>query len=278
MIVYLNGQFVPEEDARVSVFDRGFLYGDGLFETILVLEGAPVWWPEHFARLQHGASVLGIAMPAEREQMLATVRDLIRLNNATTAILRLTLTRGRGPRGYSPRGAGHPTFVISLHPTEQPHPQRPVQWRLITSGLRIAANDSLAAIKSGSKLLQVMARAEAEAQGGDEALLLNTAGEVAECASSNLFWVEDQTLWTPRLASPALPGVTRGIVMQLAARIGHEVVEENCPVQRVLKADGVFVTLTSMGIVEAVSLDGTALTRSRVTAELHQAYQGLLPR
>lgn len=276
MTVYLNGRFLPEEEACISVFDRGFLYGDSLFETILIRRGAPIWWSEHFTRFRQGAEALNIPLAGSEKELLSVLQELVRQNQLPTGVLRMTLSRGRGRRGYSPRGAGQPTFVMSLHPAEPPPVETPVQWRLVTSALRLTAQDPLGQIKHGSKLLHVLARAEAEERGGDEALLLNTQGEAAECASGNLFWVEQQALFTPPLASPALRGITRGKIIELARQHGWEITEQSGPLRRIREADGVFVTLTSLGVVEAVSLDGTELHRAALTSTLHRAYQALV--
>src|SRR6266403_5504984 len=116
MIVFLDGKFVPEEQAVVSVFDRSFLYGDGLFETMRVSGGQPFLWTEHLERLQRGAAFLKIQIPFSADVLRAHAEQLIRLNQLPDALLRLTLSRGVGPRGYSPRGADDPRLVMALHP------------------------------------------------------------------------------------------------------------------------------------------------------------------
>src|SRR5262245_23854811 len=116
MIVFLNGRFVPEEEALVSVFDRGFLYGDGLFETMRVCNGRIFRWSDHFARLQQGAKFLRLELSTSSEAMFDWAREVIERNAAENGILRLSLSRGVGVRGYSPKGADRPTLVMSLHP------------------------------------------------------------------------------------------------------------------------------------------------------------------
>ena len=116
MTVFLNGQFVPEAQATVSVFDRSFLYGDGLFETMLVSNGKPFRWPQHCERLERGAKFLGINIPFTRDALARFAAELIAANQMPEALLRLTLSRGVGVRGYSPKDADIPTLVMSLHP------------------------------------------------------------------------------------------------------------------------------------------------------------------
>ena len=133
-------------------------------------------------------------------------------------------------------------------------------------------------MKSASKLPQVLARAEAEARGADEALFLNGEGEATEGASANLFWIEGGTVWTTPLISPALPGITRSVVLELCRGLAALSAEGRCPLKRLWEAEGVFLTLTSLGIVEGTRLDGQQLSRSALTEKLHRAYQQLVAR
>src|SRR5213593_2119906 len=190
MLVFLNGQFLPEEQAVVSVFDRGFLYGDGLFETLAVFNGTPFRWAPHWARLQRGAEFLKITLPFPSEALRGFAAQLIAQNQMPASLLRLTLSRGVGVRGYSPKGADRPSLIMSLHPRPASGLPTLPRWRLITSRLRLPANEPLAQFKTCNKLPQILARAEADAAGAEEALLLNTDGFVVEASSSNLFWLE----------------------------------------------------------------------------------------
>ena len=272
MTVFLNGRFVAEDQAMVSVFDRGFLYGDGLFETLRVAHGRPFRWPQHWERLERGLALLRLALPFSVSELRAAADQLIRRNQAPECVLRLTLSRGIGPRGYSIQGLGQPTVVISLHPLPVVHPESPPRWRLIHSSVRIRANDPLAGIKSANKLPSILARAEAEAAGVDEGLLSTPEGHVVEAASANLFWVRDGIVGTPPLTSGALPGVTRAAVLELCRELGIPARESNVSRAELGQADGVFLTLSSLGIVEALSLDGRVLAVSPVVNALRQGY------
>ena len=276
MLIFLNGQFVPEERAVVSVFDRSFLYGDGLFETMRVFHGKPFRWQQHLERLQRGAEFLKINLPYPPEALRGFVDELIAKNKMPDALLRLTLSRGVGVRGYSPKGAEDPTLVMSLHPAPSHDVNSLPRWKLITSSHRLPANEPLAQFKTCNKLVQVLARAEADAAGADEALLLNTDGFVVEGGSSNLFWIEGDTVFTPPLVSGILPGVTRGVVFEICEKLGLKMRAANITAEKLRDADGVFVSLSSFGIVEGASLDQYALKASSLVKQIFQGYQHII--
>ena len=278
MLIFLNGQFVPEERAVVSVFDRSFLYGDGLFETMRVFHGKPFRWEQHIERLQRGADFLGIKLPFTPEALLGFADELIAKNNLPDALLRLTLSRGVGVRGYSPKGAENPILVMSLHPAPAFDAGNPPRWKLITSSHRLPANEPLAHYKTCNKLVQILARAEADAAGADEALLLNTDGFVVEGASSNLFWIEGNAVCTPPLAAGILPGVTREVILEICQELEHEVRETNITVEKLRAADGMFISLSSVGVVETNSLDREMVKASPITKQIQNHYGKLVAR
>lgn len=273
MHVFLNGRFVPEAGAVVSVFDRSFLYGDGLYETLRVHGGRPFAWAEHMERLQRGAEFLRLRVPYRPDELRDFAGQLIALNQMPEAVLRLTLSRGSGPRGYSPRGANQPVLVMTLHPAPVIDPLHPRQWRLITASVRLPAGEALAQFKTCNKLPQILARAEAEEAGADEALLLNTDGYVAEAASSNLFWIADGAVCTPPLEVGALAGVTRGVVLENCRELGLTVREAAARPDELRRAEGVFLTLSTLGVVEAVVLDGVELARSPLVETIRAAHE-----
>lgn len=278
MIVYLNGRFVPAEEACVSVFDRGFLYGDGLFETMRAYRGRLPLGPAHMERLQRGASALDLRLPAPPATLLAAALELLARNRLEDAVVRLTLSRGTGPRGYSPRGASQPTLVLSAHPASPLEAPAPAPWRLHTSSHRVRVNDPLTSAKTANKLLHVLARAEAEAAGADEALLLNTAGRVAEAAAANLFWFEGDRLLTPPVEDGALPGITRGFVLEIGRQSGWTCAETGAVPDRLRAADAVCLTLSSLGIVSVASWDGRELAAGTAPERLRKSYRQALER
>ena len=276
MTVFLNGEFVPEAAATVSVFDRSFLYGDGLFETMLVANGKPFRWTQHIERLERGAEFLGIKIPFTWEALGNFATDLIQRNQMPESLLRLTLSRGVGVRGYSPKGADKPTLVMTQHPMGSSGSSTPPRWRAHTASFRLPAREALAQFKTCNKLAQVLARAEAEAAGADEALLLNTEGFVVEGASSNLFWIERGVVCTPTLASGILAGVTREVVRELCTKLGLPYQESSVRPAELTKADAAFLSLSSHGVIELSEIDGAKLGSSPLIGQLHAAYAALV--
>jgi len=271
MDVFLNGRFLPETQAVVPITDRGFLYGDGLFETLRVSQGRPLWWDRHLDRLQRGADFLKLPLPWPAPELRGFAGKLIQRNAMPESVLRLTLTRGTGLRGYSTKGANHPTISMTLHPL----PPRLTSVRLATATLRLPANDALASYKTLNKLLSILARAEAEERGADEALLLNTDGAVTEAAASNLFWLENGAVGTPPLGDGALAGVTRGVLLELCRARRIHLEEKSLRPEELHRAEGIFLTNSVAGIVAVAELDGHQLRQSPRIAELQAAYAEL---
>lgn len=250
---------VPEEAARVSLFDRGFLYGDGVFETVRVQAARLFRWTDHLARLERSLSMTGIVLPEPSSNLTSRAAELIQANRCTDAVLRITISRGPGARGYSPRGAGPATVAMSLHPRIVP-PATGIH--VIVSSLPVLADDRLGAVKTANKLRHVLARAEAEAAGADDALLVNQHGMLAEATGSNLFWIEGSRLVTPPPSSGLLPGVARGVLLETASAVGLEAEESEGTLQSLQQADGVFLANVVSGPVEVIRANGQDLRRS----------------
>ncbi len=274
MLVFLNGQFVPEERAVISVFDRSFLYGDGLFEVVRIGNGRPFRWAQHWERFAHGAVWLKIQPPFSSAEVQEFAGRLIVQNKMPDALLRLTLSRGVGPRGYSPKGADAPTFVVTLHPV--PDPQTPPRWKLVTASQRLSAGEPLAQFKNANKLPQILARAQADEAGADEALLSNTDGWVVEGTTSNLFWIEHGAVCTPPLAAGILPGVTRAVVLELCLKLNLPLHEKVISPDQLRFAGGIFLSMSSWGVVEVSALDGQGVGSSPLVAKIRAAYAALL--
>lgn len=283
-LVCLNGVLVPAADARVSLFDRGFLYGDGLFETVRLQGGRLFRWNAHLERLDHGCRVLGLHLPHDHAALTRHATELITAARATDAVLRLTISRGPGVRGYSPAGADSPTVALSLHPLPPTSTSAPGSGadsdcsgaRLITARQRVLAGDPLNGVKSSSKLACVLARAEADAAGVEDALLCNHLGEMAETAGWNLFWVTSGQLLTPPAAAGALPGIARGAVLELAPSFGLTPLERTGPPTLLAQADAVFTTNVVSGLREIIALDGQPLRRDSRFAGWKSAFEALV--
>ena len=254
MLVFLNGKFLPEADAVVPLNDRGLLLGDGMFETMRVANGRPFRLAQHLERLARGVEFLKIQLPFTPREIQKFAGQLIGQNELADAILRITLTRGAGQRGYSPKNAGAPTFAMTLHPLPLVNADEPLQWSLITSSFRVPAGDALAAVKTTSKILNVLARAEAEEKGADEALLLNTNGEVAETAGGNLFWIYQDHVCTVPTGRGVLPGITRAVVLEICQTLGLETQKRIIKPEHLRNATGIFVTQSALGIVPVAAL------------------------
>ena len=273
MLVFLNGEFVPEAQAVVPVNDRGFMYGDGLFETLRVCGGRPFRLGQHLERMMQGADFLKIQCPFTPKELREFAGQLIKQNRMPEAILRVVLTRGPGERGYTPPAAGRPTVVMTLHPAPPLDP--PVSWRLVTSSYRIPAADPLAAFKTLNKLTHIMARGEALEQGADEALLVNTNGKAAEATSGNLFWVYQDTLCTVPTGCGILPGITRAVVLEICQRLGLPTNQCVIKPEALRNTRGIFITQSALGIVPVTALNGEPMPPSPLVGQIARAYDTL---
>jgi branched-chain amino acid aminotransferase len=273
MTVFLNGEFVPEERAVVSVFDRSFRYGDGIFEAVLIRNGKLFRWPEHFERLRRSSGFLKIQFHLDQAHLQSVMIQLAQQNGNREGMARVTLSRGVGPRGYAPSGTEKPNLVVTTEPAP---PMSTTPWKLITSSARIAAGDSIAQNKAHSRLANVLAAMEARERGADEALLVNTDGHVTECTASNVFWFCGEVLHTPPVTVGALPGITRAVVIEICRCEKIPFAEQNITPMELKKTDGVFVTMSSRGVVEVSAVDGEILRRSPRTAQLAAAFQRIL--
>ncbi|HEY0552043.1 MAG TPA: aminotransferase class IV, partial [Verrucomicrobiae bacterium] len=253
-------------------------YGDALFEAVLVCNGKMFRWPQHIQRLERSAQFLKIALPYSADELSNFARELISQNKLTHCVLRLQLSRGTGPRGYAPSGEEKPLVVMSLHPAPSRESLRGTTWKLTVASFRIPAGDLLTGHKTGSRLLHVCAAAEARDRGADESLIVNTDDEVTEGGTSNVFWIDRGTVCTTPLTGSVLPGVTRAAVLEVCDVLGISRAERTVRPEQLPAMDGVFLSFTSRGIVEAESLDGMPLHRSSITLRLQQEFEMLLAR
>lgn len=276
MVVFLNGQFVPESQAMIPVTDRGFLYGDGLFETMRVFNGRPFRMAQHLERMVRGATYLNIPMPYSPKELQRFAEQLIQENQTPDAVLRVTLTRGPGPRGYSPKNAGPSTLVMSLHPAEPLQPAAPPRWSMITSTLTLPANDPLCSFKTLNKLVHITARAQAEARNADEALLLNTNGEVTEASGANLFWIYREKVCTPPTGRGALPGITRAVILEICQVLGLPTNKRVIKREALRNADAIFLSQSALGMICIENLDGEPVPDSPLVEKIYRTYCEML--
>lgn len=276
MVVFLNGQFVPEAQAVVPVNDRGFMLGDGLFETMRVFNRRPFRMAQHLERMVRGANYLKIPMPFTPKELQRFAEQLIEQNQMAEAVLRVTLTRGTGQRGYSPKGAGQPTVAITMHEIAPLDPANPPRWIMVTSQFHIPASDPLASFKTTSKLLQIAARAEAESKDADEALLINSNNEVAEAVGANLFWVYHDKICTTPTGRGALPGITRAVVLEICQVLGLQTNKRVIKREALKNAEAIFLSQSAYGLVYITSLDGEPVPESPLVDKIYGAYCEML--
>jgi branched-chain amino acid aminotransferase len=257
MKIYLNGKLVPKEEAAVSVFDHGLLYGDGVFEGIRFYAGRVFRLDDHIDRLYRSARAIALNIPIDRDEMSSAVLDTIRANGMDDGYVRLVVTRGEGSLGLSPKSCPQPTvFIIAAGITLYPEEMYQSGLKLVTCATRRIAHGALSPmVKSLNYLNNIMAKIEAEQAGAGEGLMLNEQGYVAECTGDNVFVVRDGRIITPPIAAGALAGVTRAVVFELARQLGIEIREENITRYDIYTADECFLTGTAAEIIPAVQLD-----------------------
>lgn len=276
-LAWFNGRLVPADQPLLPLSDRGVLLGDSLFETIPVRHGLPFRWPDHLARLRVGADLTGIQPPQDDPSLTRALTDLLTAHHAGHGSVRLTLTRGPGPRGYSPRDAGPPNVFFTWHPAPlPPHPQP--GCHLVTAPFNIPANDPLAHAKHGSRLLNILARAHAEHAGADDALLLDSQGHAVETAGANLFWFSHDILCSPPDSAAALHGITAGIIRSLAASLGFHQSRQLVTRDELARSNGLFLTVSTRGVLPVLSLDQRPLPTHPLTQHLAQALIEIMDR
>ncbi len=258
MLIYMNGKLVPEEEAHVSVFDHGLLYGDGIFEGIRVYEGNIFRLTEHIDRLYESAKTIGLEIPMSHEEVESATAQTVEANGMRNAYIRLVVTRGRGDLGIDPGTCRKPTFFI-ICATIQLYPEEVYETGipLITASTRRIPMECLdPRIKSLNYLNNILAKIEARKAGVPEAVMLNLSGRVAECTADNIFIMREGKLKTPRLTEGALPGVTRKATLELAKESGLRVKETVLGLHDLYNAEECFLTGTGAEIVPVVTIDG----------------------
>ncbi|WP_448204703.1 aminotransferase class IV [Azospirillum sp. sgz302134] len=247
MVVWLNGRLLPADEARIDPADRGFTLGDGLFETIRVGGGQARHLDRHLARLEASAAVLDLPIPYGVAVLAGAVADLIAARGLAEGTLRLTLSRGVGARGVLPPAEPHPTVLMTLAPAAPP--AGPVE-AVIARSTRRNEHSPLSRLKTLNYLDAILARQEAAKRSAGEALLLNTAGRLAEASVANLFLVMNGHLLTPPVSEGALPGIRRALILE---RCGAE--ERPVTVEDLMRADEAFLS-NSLGLRPLLSVDG----------------------
>jgi branched-chain amino acid aminotransferase len=281
MIIYIDGKFYPEEEAKISVFDHGLLYGDGVFEGIRAYEGRVFKLEEHLRRLEDSAKAILLKIPLDRDEMRAAVLETCKRNKMKAGYLRLVVTRGKGYLGLSPDRCKKPTIIIIASELEV-YPEK-----YYREGLRVVTvptwrNSPAAldpAIKSLNYLNNILAKIEGQQAGAQEVILLNPQGMVAECSGDNIFLIRDQVLITPKLSSGALNGITRNTVLEIAQEAGWKTREDDVRRYDLFTAEEMFLTGTGAEVIPVVEVDGRIIGTGKPgkhTADLIRRYHKLV--
>jgi len=256
--IYIDGKFYSEANAKVSVFDHGLLYGDGIFEGIRFYNGRVFRLEEHLERLWDSARSICLEIPMTRQQMTEALLETIRQNHLRDGYIRLIVTRGVGNLGLNPEQCKNPSVIIIAATIALYHQDFYRKGlNIITVATRRSNPASLnPAVKSLNYLNNVMARIEANLAGADEALMLNDAGNIAECTADNVFIIKHGQIFTPPITAGALRGITRSIVFDIAAEFDLKVMQANFTRHDIFVADECFLTGTAAEIVPVVKADG----------------------
>ncbi|MFN3531050.1 MAG: aminodeoxychorismate lyase [Candidatus Brocadia sp.] len=279
-VIFLNDKIVEETEGRLSTLDRGFLYGDGLFETLKAYNRRPFLLEDHVARLSSSSKYFDIPFHYTLQQIRLSIEQLLTRNNLQDAYIRMTLSRGSGTNGLIPIDACSPTFVIHTKPlAAYPAPLYKTGMSLITSAIRRSTTCPISPHKTLNYLTNYLVKKEAVGKGAHDALILNTEGYVTECAVSNIFIVERGTVITPSLKANILPGITRRIILELCKGNGIHVSEGLFGLERVFAADEVFLTNSLMEVMPVSKIDGRPIGRhvpGTITSLLHGKYKALI--
>lgn len=279
--VYISGKLYEKSEAKVSVFDHGLLYGDGVFEGIRAYSGHVFRLRQHVDRLYESAKGIHLTIPMTPEQMVDAVKQTLAANKLVDAYIRVVVTRGAGSLGLDPRKTTDPQVIIitdkiALYPPELYEHGLKIITAATTRNHPNAVNPR---IKSLNYLNNIMGKIEATQAGCLEALMLNHKGEVAECTGDNVFVVQGGRIHTPSSDSGILEGITRAAVIELARAAGYEVIERTMDRLDVFKADECFLTGTAAELIPVVECDGRVIGDGRpgpITRELSKRFHALV--
>lgn len=279
--VYINGQYFDSADAKISVFDHGLLYGDGIFEGMRSYGGKVFRLTEHLKRLEESARAIGLQIPISPEKLAADTNETVKLNEISDGYIRLIVTRGSGPLGIDPFTCSDPQVIIIADSiTLYPASDYENGLDLVTaSTIRNHPAALSPRVKSLNYLNNILAKMEGLRAGCVEALMLNHKGEVAECTGDNLFIVRDGALNTPPIDAGILEGITRNAVLELSRDAGIETTELPMTRHDIYTADECFLTGSAAEVIPAVRLDGRDIGDGKVgpvTRQLNQAFRELV--
>jgi len=280
MKIYIDGKYYDQKNAKISVFDHGLLYGDGIFEGIRAYNGRVFRLTEHIDRLFHSAKAILLKIPLAHGEIVRAVVETCRRNRIRDGYIRLVVTRGAGTLGLNPNRCKNPSIIIiadkiQLYPAELYERGMEIITVPTTRNLHSALNP---AIKSLNYLNNILAKIEANNAGCEEAIMLNAEGFVSECTGDNIVIVKAGQILTPPLSAGALYGITRGVVIELAREDGLTVAEPNLTRYDVFNADECFLTGTGAELIPIVKIDGRVIGAGKpgpITRRLVDKYRAL---
>ena len=280
--VFLNGSFVNLSRAKISIFDRGFLYGDGLFETMRAYWGEVFRLEDHLDRLFRSAKEIEISFSYTRKELKNIIKRILKINNLSETYIRITLSRGVSEPGLISNSKSSATLVIvarKFKPLSSSKYRK--GWRATVVEPRQNQASPLSRLKSLNFLNNILGRREAEAKRVDEGILLNTVGDVTEASTSNIFLVKRDSVITPREESGLLPGITRRVVLELAHNLGLKAYKKRVFLDELMGAEEAFLTSSLIEIMPLVEVDGRRIGKGKpgpVSQKIHKAYQDLVKR
>jgi branched-chain amino acid aminotransferase len=282
LLIYLDGKFVPRDEAKISVFDHGFLYGDGVFEGIRAYNGKVFRLAEHVDRLYDSAKTIDLQIPITKEEMSRAIVDTCKINKLTDCYIRPVVSRGPGDLGLDPRKCSKPTVVVIA-----------VEWGAMYGDLyerglnavcvsvrRMPAEAMPPNVKSLNYLNNILGKIEATYKGGDEAIFFDTNGYLSEGAGDNIFIIKNGTIVTPPTLNN-LRGVTRIVALEIATSLGVEVIERNAGYFDLYTADEIFVTGTAAEIAPITVIDGRKIGTGMpgpITRQFMEVFQSVVTR
>lgn len=280
MLIYIDGEFLPKAEAKVSVFDHGLLYGDGVFEGIRSYNGRVFKLDEHLERLYDSAKSIMLEIPISIETMKETVLETLRRNHLREGYIRLIVTRGVGDLGLDPDKCPKPSIIIIADKIVL-YPQKYYEEGLEIVTVSVRRNYAEAInprIKSLNYLNNILAKIEGKQAGAEEVLMLNREGYVVECSGDNIFWIKNGTLVTPPVHMGILEGVTRNSVIDIAREAGLRVEERVFTRHDLYVADECFLTGTAAEVIPVVKIDQRAIGDAqpgKITQRLMTAFRQL---
>ncbi|MDQ0208038.1 branched-chain-amino-acid transaminase [Alkalicoccobacillus murimartini] len=279
--IYIDGSFVPKHEAKISVYDHGFLYGDGVFEGIRVYSRNIFRLREHLTRLYDSAKSIMLSIPYTMDELISIIVETLNKNQLTDAYIRLIVSRGIGNLGLDPASCSNPQLIViaeslSIFPRELYN----TGLEIVTVATRRSRSDVLSPkVKSLNYLNNILVKIEAGLAGVNEALMLNDQGYVAEGSADNVFIIKGKNILTPPGYVGALEGITRNAIMELASRLGYQVKEEPFTRHDVYTADEVFLTGTAAEVIAVIKVDGRVIGEGipgPITNQLLEAFREMV--